>query len=278
MAAITYVMLSRICALTQLYILDEFDESKMYPSQIAMEELERLQEISINNNPTDWEKENSRSLKISSLNCRSLKKHFPDIKVDEMLLKSDIICLQETWLEKDETIEDFDIPNYNLHLNSYGRGKGIAIYFKKDKLRHKIDVTEENLQLSMFSGDVIDLVVLYRSQSGSHGVIIETLETMLDESKPVLVIGDFNFCYADNSSNLTGRYLDQSYFKQLVKEPTHIEGNLIDQAHVRDASGVHQYSVELHSKYYTDHKGIAVLIKRLVIGICFKKTICNFDT
>ena len=262
MAAITYVMLSRICALTQLYILDEFDETKMYPSQIAMEELERLQEISINNNPTEWEKENSRSLKISSINCRSLKKHFPDIKVDEMLLKSDIICLQETWLEKDETTMDFEMPNYNLHLNSYGRGKGIAIYFKKDKFRHKIDVTKENLQLSIFSGDIIDLVVLYRSQSGSHGVIIETLETMLDEDKPVLVIGDFNFCYLDNSSNLTGRYLHQKQFKQLVEEPTHIEGNLIDQAHVRDTRAVNQYSVELHSKYYTDHKGIAVLIKR----------------
>ena len=40
MAAITYVMLSRICSMSQLYILDEFDETKMYPSQIAMEELE----------------------------------------------------------------------------------------------------------------------------------------------------------------------------------------------------------------------------------------------
>ena len=269
MAAITYVMLSRICALTQLYILDEFDESKMYPSQIAMQELERLQEISMNNNPTDWEKENSKSLKISSINCRSLKKHFPDIIADDILLKSDIICLQETWLEKDETIEDFQMPNYDLHLNSNGRGKGIAIYFQKSKLSHKIDVNEENLQLSMFSGDVIDLVVLYRSQSGSHGVIIETIETMLDEDKPILVIGDFNFCYSDKFSNLTGRYLHQNNFRQLVKEPTHIEGNLIDQAHVRDTTGVNRYSVELHSKYYTDHKGIAVLIKRLVIGICF---------
>ena len=91
----------------------------------------------------------------------------------------------------------------------------------------------------MFSGDIIDLVLVYRSQSGSHGVIIETLETMLDEDKPVLVIGDFNFCYHDNSSTLTGRYLHQKQCKQLVEEPTHIEGNLIDQAHVRDTRGVY---------------------------------------
>ena len=264
MAAITYVMLSRICALSQLYILDEFDETKMYPSQLALEELERLQEISINNNPTEWEKEDIRSLKISSLNCRSLKKHFPDIKADDILLKSDIICLQETWLENDETTENFEMSNYELHLNSNGRGKGIAVYFQKGKLKHKIDIKEENLQLSMFSCDVIDLLVLYRSQSGSHEVIKEILETLIDKEKPLLIIGDFNFCYLDYSSNLTGRYLHQNDFTQLVEEPTHIEGNLIDQAHVRDTKGVNQYSVMLHSKYYTDHKGIAVLIKRLV--------------
>ena len=41
-------------------------------------------------------------MKISSLNCRSLKKHQEDIMSDAVLLKSDIICLQETWLENDK--------------------------------------------------------------------------------------------------------------------------------------------------------------------------------
>ena len=116
MAAITYVMLSRICSLSQLYILEEFDETKMYPSQIAMEELERLKQISQNNNLTDWEKENDEILKIYSLNLKS----------------DDIICLQENWLEDDMSTEEFAIPNYELKLNSNGKGKGIAIYFKKE--------------------------------------------------------------------------------------------------------------------------------------------------
>ena len=103
MAAITYVMLSRICSLTQLFILNEFDESKMYPNQQALKEFERLETISLNNNPSEWEKDDSGFLKISSLNCRSLKKHFIDISSDDLLLKSDIICLQETWLEGNDS-------------------------------------------------------------------------------------------------------------------------------------------------------------------------------
>ena len=67
-AAICYVMLSRICALWQLYILNAFDEKKMYPMQIALNELQRLEDISMNRNLTEWEGENRNSLKVTSLN------------------------------------------------------------------------------------------------------------------------------------------------------------------------------------------------------------------
>ena len=262
MAAVTYVMLSRICALWQLYILDEFDESKMYPHQQAIEELERLKNISINSNPTEWEKEDNGNFKIYSLNCRSLKKHFPDIISDDILMKSDVICLQETWLDDDTLRGDLDIANYELHLNSQGKGKGIAIYFKKETLRHQIDIKEENLQLSKFTSDVIELVVLYRSQNGDHKHLTQILETLLDSEKPLFVVGDFNFCFMGNSSNPTKKYFHENLFEQLVQEPTHIEGNLLDHAYMRDPKRVNKYKTELHSKYYTDHKGVAMLVKR----------------
>ena len=43
--ALVFVMFSRICALWQLYILDDFDETKKYPSQTALKEAERLRKI-----------------------------------------------------------------------------------------------------------------------------------------------------------------------------------------------------------------------------------------
>ena len=44
-AAMVYVMLSRACSQIQIYILNEFDESKMRPNATAMAELERLEKL-----------------------------------------------------------------------------------------------------------------------------------------------------------------------------------------------------------------------------------------
>jgi exonuclease III len=261
-SAIVYVMLSRICALWQLYILEEFKRSKMFPSKLAIKELERLEEISKNRNPTEWEIEDKGTLKISSTNCRSLRKHYQDIISDSLLSKSDVICLQETWLEDNIEASDLEIENYQLHLNSYGKGKGIAIYFKVGTVRHETDIKEENFQLTKFTSELMDLVVIYRSQSGNHKHLTQILEKLIDKEKPLMVLGDFNFCFLDSSMNCTKQFFNKHSFSQLVHEPTHIEGNLLDQALVRDTKKINKYTIELHSKYYTDHKGLAVVIKR----------------
>ena len=65
-----YVMLSRVCSHQQIIIIDTFDETKMYPNKKALQELERLEKISINQNPIDWDIEEEDKLKITSLNCR----------------------------------------------------------------------------------------------------------------------------------------------------------------------------------------------------------------
>ena len=91
------------------------------------------------------------------MNCRSVRKHYQDIISDSLLSKSDVICLQETWFEDDIEASDFKIKNYQLHLNSYGKGKGIATYFKLGTVRHETDIKEENFQLTKFASDLMDL-------------------------------------------------------------------------------------------------------------------------
>ena len=44
-------------------------------------------------------------------------------------------------------------------------------------------------------------------------------------------------------------------------EPTHIEGNILDQAYVRDESGLLKITAEIQTKYYTDHRAIAMVVK-----------------
>ena len=261
-AAMIYVMLSRVCSLDQIRILNEFDESKMYPDMKALEELKRLENISLNNNPTRWEDNNIKALRVSSLNCRSLLKHFKDIELDALLLKSDMIALQETWLESNEEREDLEITGYQLHLNSHGRGKGVAIYYKEDIFEHQLDINKENMQLSQFASQTLDIIVIYRSQQGSQKELIEHLKLMGNREIPQLIVGDFNFCYLNNTSNLTRHFLEDRQYSQIVKKPTHIEGGLLDQAYIKDTNNLRKITLETQSKYYTDHKGIALTLEK----------------
>ena len=49
-----YVMLSRIQSIDQLIIVDDLDEKKIMTSCQALDELERLEKISFNRNPSPW--------------------------------------------------------------------------------------------------------------------------------------------------------------------------------------------------------------------------------
>ena len=75
-------------------------------------------------------------------------------------------------------------------------------------------------------------------------------------------MGDINFCYQSTTSNSTKRLLTSLNFKQLIETPTHIEGNLLDHAYIRDENQILGVTAELHSKYYSDHKALAIMIKK----------------
>ena len=48
----------------------------------------------------------------------------------------------------------------------------------------------------------------------------------------------------------------------MIDEPTHIEGHLQDQAYLKDKNDTLQCTIELQSKYYIDHKGLAININK----------------
>ena len=173
-----------------------------------------------------------------------------------------MMALQETWLESNDEGKDLAITGYQLHLNSYGRGKGLAIYYKEEIFKHQLDINKENMQLSQFTSPTLNIIVIYRSQQGSQQELNEHIKIMENRKIPQLIIGDFNFCYLNKTLNITRHHLEGRKFSQLVKKPTHIEGSLLDQAYMRDTSNLMKITVETQSKYYTDHKGIALTLEK----------------
>ena len=117
------------------------------------------------------------------------------------------------------------------------------------------------MQLSKFSSANLDIIVLYRSQQGSKEEMKQFIKQLEDVNVATLIIGDFNFPFLEEGKNLTKQFFNKNNYCQLIREPTHIEGNILDHAYIRDEMGLLEITAETHAKYYTDHRGIAVIIK-----------------
>ena len=196
-------------------------------------ELERLKEISINENPTDWQRLNKKAVKVASLNCAGLKPHFLDIQADKHLMKADIIHLIETSLDVDEE-NLLELAGYQPHFLNIGKGKGIATYYKTGVVKHEQDLKENNMQITKFTCHDLDIINLYRSSNGHSVELLNHLLKMITKGKPTLITGDFNICYSVNKNNRLSQGLEKNGFSQLVKQATHIRGGHIDHAYWRD--------------------------------------------
>ena len=93
----------------QVYIVNELKVNKIMMSTDALNELQRLEDISINRNPRFWMNGQQDVLRICSLNCAGLQAHIEDIKADQRLLKADILLFQET------SLTSFDQESFEIH-------------------------------------------------------------------------------------------------------------------------------------------------------------------
>ena len=224
--AMAYVMLSRIQCLDQLFIIDSVPENKIKPWQEAINELERLNSISLNRRETD-----NNSLKVTSLNVSSLNKHFDDLIGDQQLTSSDIICIQETWLAKTfNNTNLYSLNNYNCHFNSIDKGKGIVTYYC-NKFEFEEDVSHANYQITKVGNSELSIINIYRSHNARVD-FVEALQNLIDFTKTDILCGDFNFCYDRETNHPIKKKLTEFGFVQKVSKPTHQEGRLIDQVYI----------------------------------------------
>ena len=254
--ALAYVICSRVESIDQLFIIGDLPQNKFMFSQDAKEEMERLEEISINKNPKPWYKMDGFDTKIACLNIRSLNKHLEDVKADHTLLKSDIICLTETWLQG-ETSNIYSIDGYNTFLNSVGKGKGIAIY-AKPSFSHVCDVNGDGFQITKMTSEKIDVICVYRSDFGFIEEVVKQLFPLFTPLKATFICGDFNICALKNPQNLLTQSLTEDNFQQIIKYSTHEKGGLLEHVYVKNISK--DCNVHYHAVYYSDHEGMCITI------------------
>ena len=252
-----YVMLSRVQKLKQVYIIDELQEQcrGWRVDQSALEELDQSLKEAINTQP-----EEDYEIEIMCLNVRSLRKHFKEINRDVARNKRfSILCLQETWLLESDEGQDYQLENFNCDFNSRGFGKGIATYYK-ETFKIKESVCSDHCQLSILTSNHLNVVNVYRSEKCKN--LCELLKTRVDMNIPSIICGDFNMNYQDGNNKISRFFKDTMNFNQLVDQPTHDEGSLLDQVwiseHLNDRVSVKQTSVR-----YSDHDMLTISISQM---------------
>ena len=257
-----YVMLSRMKELEQLYILDELPEHKIYPIKKAQEEIKRLEDISSNLNPNDWEKKCGIDvIKISYLNCRSLVNRFDNVRADISLRQSDVLVLAETWIQNTSEGSKLELDDYEVHLNSTGRGKGLAAFYKID-VEKVADYNIDKTNITKLEFAALDVIAVYRSEGGSLECLAKRLTEIVNLSKSTMVVGDMNICNMKRPDNKLRRLLEGMGFKEVVREASHIDGGHLDHAYVLIRGGVKEdTAVELVPKYYSDHDAVCIILK-----------------
>ena len=219
-----YVMLSRVQCLDQICILDKFDPEKIVVDADVRTEVARMDKVSVNQNPSEWLDSGKAGLRISSLNTRSLRKHIDDVKSDHLLLRGDLICLQETWLEDGEEKQGkYELQGFRGIFKSMGRGKGVAVFVRDGVQLEMIQTLgKPSLQMIKLTMEKLDLMNIYRSQDEPLSDVRDLVLAHIDPDKDTIIAGDFNVC-ASQSNELTNS-LEKAGFTQLVTVPTHIQG------------------------------------------------------
>jgi len=264
-AAQAYVMLSRVQSLGQLFILESIVPKKIYASEIAVKELNRMINTALNNKKS-WNT-------AISCNIRSLSRNFQSFITTPNVLNSDVVCLQETWQTKLQKSQH-SIPGFERHFNSAGRGKGIATYFR-DKYSFAADVKKENYQMTKISSQALDIINIYRSNDANSTQFLLDLSEIFDNTKVTLVLGDFNICWKSERTNSVMKFMEQEGFKQLVSFPTHMEGRQIDQVFLFDPQN-DDFEVTQQSSFFTDHDILYVYKVKIEFFKCLNSSNYHF--
>jgi len=164
-------------------------------------------------------------------------------------LRPDIILVTETWCKEDVTDAYLSIPGYELQADlrrdrkdtANGIGGGLLVY-----ATHGLAVLagdnlsdfNQHISFKILTGnDILHFVLLYRPPSAGPESIVKLNRKYapFSQSEPIFFIGDFNLPEI-NWSNMQApaRLMDtvltclDNNLVQLIDQPTHIRGNVLD--------------------------------------------------
>ena len=142
------------------------------------------------------------------------------------------------------------------HDNSVGRGKGISTFYKSP-FSFMLDIKRAQYQLTKLTSFNMDIINVYRSNGANTLMFIADIQKIISRKK-TLIIGDFNLCFLTETNHPIFQFLDSWGFYQLVNNPTHILGRMIDLVFINTETDVENVEVLQQSPFFTDHDMIEI--------------------
>ena len=134
-----YVAISRVRALTNLYISGNVDQKEVRANRHALDEYDRLR-TEANFFDKDLKPTAATNFQICVFNTRSLNKHAVDIAKDNVIMQSNLICLTETQRSHGDCTESIQahFPNFVLSVsNNNDKYCSLAVLYDSDLLSHQ---------------------------------------------------------------------------------------------------------------------------------------------
>ena len=245
-----YVMLGRCERYEDLYICGDFNPGQIRCMPSALNETLALEKKSLKAGTND----DSSKLTLCYLNIRSLEKHFLDIQRCFYVTGCDLICLGETWLQG---TNEPDLDGYASCAATKGRGKGVLTYSKP------------GFEMTPFVTDLFQIIkaetadykifAFYVSSHCSLTDLTDFASKIGAFEKNAILIGDFNF--NELETNTFTKALERKCFQQVVKEPTHEKGGLLDHVYISQEL-IEKISVTILHVYFSDHPVLHVKINK----------------
>ena len=226
--------------------------------------------------------DSKNNIKILTLNCQSCREvasEISDIILNEDI---DIALLTETWLRENgdeayittltpNTYEIFSFPRLNPTCRS---GGSIAILMKKSISKHakckRFDnVSIEGAEVSLtFGKRSTTIVCIYHRTSKAtykvpHNIFFDEFGNLLSylatNKADFSIHGDFNFHYDNQSSSDVAKLmtmLDDFSLCQLISEPTHRKGHILDWIITRSQDSLLTFDDVKEYPSLSDHKAL----------------------
>ena len=270
-----YVALSRVKNLNGLHILD-FDPKKIRVNEEVNEEMDRLKEQC---SSADLEMQTfpTCDFTLSHLNIHGIKAHMKDLQMENVVLKSDILCFCETFLQGNDKFNEYSLRRSHMDIFRIEReiacniGSGGILMAVNRVLKPTLvtgtisdDMEQVTVKVEMGS-TVFCITCVYRPPSGSVKHFIKQTVQLVDELQQVypsssfIIVGDFNEDILQGSNNISS-FFSSIGFEQYTKSATRDSGTLLDHTYVK-ATG---YSIRavVHDTYYSDHDVVSVHFSR----------------